>query len=128
MGYLDYIYPCRKKREDLTSSDDGKGRKLERINIALKVSIIVSYTDGTHSTKSNRFRERETEREREEERERESVLLHYICWVEFPFQVLLSSSLSSWVRSLWILPSFLKSSGLFSIVRLRRDSLRQTKR
>ena len=38
----------------------------------------------------------------------------YICWVEFPFQVLLSSSLSSCVRSLQILPSFLNSLGRFS--------------
>ncbi|MED6279173.1 hypothetical protein CHARACLAT_031797 [Characodon lateralis] len=39
----------------------------------------------------------------------------YICWVEFPFQVLLSSSsLSSSVRSLQILPSFLKSLGRIS--------------
>lgn len=44
----------------------------------------------------------------------------YICWVEFPFQVLLSSSLSSCVRSLQMFPSFLKSLGRFSA------SLRET--
>lgn len=49
--------------------------------------------------------------------------LDYICWVELPFQVLLSSSLSSWVLSLQILPSFLKSLGCFSWVGLEGSFL-----
>ena len=57
------------------------------------------------------------------ERKGDLLSLHYICWVEFPFQVLLSSSLSSCVRSLQILPSFLKSLGRFSRLCLERVSL-----
>lgn len=44
-----------------------------------------------------------------------AVTQNYICCVEFPFQVLFSSSPSSWVLSLYILPSFLKSSPRFSV-------------
>lgn len=49
--------------------------------------------------------------------------LHYICCVEFPFQVLFSSSPSSWVLSLYIFPSFLKSSPRFSSTLFRTGSL-----
>lgn len=46
-----------------------------------------------------------------------AVTQNYICCVEFPFQVLFSSSPSSCVLSLYILPSFLKSSPRFSTTR-----------